>query len=437
MLSSFQYGESSLWLTLVQSTIKNIIQAVAIFAIAQFAVNAFIGSKNKTSIPEAATFNAKPDSTVVPGEYNPIPQSIAPIWPLNSSLDISIYVSPSLIMPSLDRAPRESLILEEKDFTLGDWKDKRVIDTTFPVPKEAQQNGTLWAHFYVALHGNSLDPTAGDYNVATAYHFFRPLNQVLAKKKVVKTKRLLGSSNSTEDDAEPTPSGPVLASYYHPNFTMSFIPDSGYQSYVNMHPAVRSHVTLEATGTRDKTGQNGWYYPVLYVNTFWQLRDHMIEMNNTIKTLPIHITLNNLNNWKFALYASVDESVKTNQRNIAAGGPVTAQGDGSEFEEFKRVLIDTNIYLLSTTAIVSVLHMIFEMLAFKSDIVSPPPLSDAPFPRPFPSHCPFPQTNPLPSPTGATKKTTSASPSAPSSQTSSCKPSSSFTSSTTATAPPG
>ena len=45
-----------------------------------------------------------------------------------------------------------------------------------------------------------------------------------------------------------------------------------------------------------------------------------------------------------------------------------AGGDGSEFEEFKRVLVDTNIYLLSTTAIVSVLHMIFEMLAFKSDI---------------------------------------------------------------------
>lgn len=37
-------------------------------------------------------------------------------------------------------------------------------------------------------------------------------------------------------------------------------------------------------------------------------------------------------------------------------------------EEFKRVLMDTNIYLLSTTFIVSILHSIFEMLAFKSDI---------------------------------------------------------------------
>src|SRR3954454_6012298 len=34
----------------------------------------------------------------------------------------------------------------------------------------------------------------------------------------------------------------------------------------------------------------------------------------------------------------------------------------------KEVLLDTNIYLLSTTIVVSIFHMIFEMLAFKSDI---------------------------------------------------------------------
>lgn len=48
---------------------------------------------------------------------------------------------------------------------------------------------------------------------------------------------------------------------------------------------------------------------------------------------------------------------------MPAGG-----GDGSEFEMVKEVLLDTNIYLLGTTVVVSIFHMIFEMLAFKSDI---------------------------------------------------------------------
>jgi hypothetical protein len=34
----------------------------------------------------------------------------------------------------------------------------------------------------------------------------------------------------------------------------------------------------------------------------------------------------------------------------------------------KEVLLDTNPYLLGTTVIVSIFHMVFEMLAFKSDI---------------------------------------------------------------------
>ena len=34
----------------------------------------------------------------------------------------------------------------------------------------------------------------------------------------------------------------------------------------------------------------------------------------------------------------------------------------------KEVLLDTNIYLLGTTVVVSIFHMLFEMLAFKSDI---------------------------------------------------------------------
>ena len=289
---------------------------------------------------------------------------------MNSSLDISIYVSPSLVMPSLASVAPETLVLQERDFTLGNWQDKREIDTTFSVPTEVQNNGTLWAHFYVALHGHTLDPTSKDYNVANAYHFFRPLNQIIPKKKTAKTKKLLGASDSNNEVEPEIPQGTVFASYYHPNFTMSFIPDSGIQSYVAIHPAVRQHFNLETTGARDESGQNGWYYPVLFVNTFWQLRDHMIELNSTVKTLPLHISLNNLNNWKFSLYASIDEGLKQTQKQAASGGPLPAGGDGSEFEEFKRVLVDTNIYLLSTTAAVSVLHMIFEMLAFKSDIVS-------------------------------------------------------------------
>lgn len=396
---------------------KQIAQGLIIFAATQFAVSYFVGGKvpgsgPATTAPAIPEFNARPDGRFPTGGYNPIPQVITPIWPMNKSLDISIYVASSIAMPSFAHLAPETLVLEEKNFVLGDWKESRIVDTSFLVPKEVQNNGTLWAHVYVALHGHPLDPTANGYSEATAYHFLRPLNQMLAKKKVAKTKKLLGASNDADTEQE-TPRGRIIASHYHPNFTMSFIPDSGLQSYVKMHPAVRQHVVLEATGARDASGQNGWHYPILFVNTFWQLRDHMTELNSSVTKVPLHITLNNLNNWKFSLYASIDEGVKEKQRQVAAGGPIPAGGDGSEFEEFKRVLIDTNIYLLSTTAVVSVLHMVFEMLAFKSDIVSFDILAFEKGVDHFDSH------------TGATRRTTLASPFEPSLLMSLCKPSSS------------
>lgn len=295
---------------------------------------------------------------------------------MNSSLDLSIYVTSSLVMPPLSSVDPSTLVLEEKGFVLGDWKENRQIDTTFLVPKEVQGNGTLWAHFYVALQGHKLDPLAKDYDIAKAYHFFRPLNHILPKKRIAKTKKLLGGSDEKDAGEKADTQNPKSGSYYHPNFTMSFVPDSGTPLYPSMHPAVRQYVQLESTGARDSSGQHGWYYPILFVNTFWQLKDHMIELNSTVTSLPLHINLNNINNWKFSLYASVDEGLKQTQNKAASGGPMPAGGDGSEFEEFKRVLVDTNIYLLSTTAIVSVLHMVFEGLAFKSDIVSTAPFNE-------------------------------------------------------------
>lgn len=346
---------------------------MGIFLLAQFVVTQFISKGKQTADTPGAgatipTYGDRQDSSSN-AEYNPIPQNIAPIWPTNSTIDLSIYVSPSVAMPAFKSVKSETLVLEEKGFTIWNWKENREIETSFPVSKEVQNNGTLWAHFYVALQGAALDPTARDYDVAKAYHFSRPLNHVLPKKKIHKTKNLLAGSEG-EGMKEPDP-GPIFASYYHPNFTLSFIPDSGVMGYTTINQALRQYVVLEGTGARDPSGQHSWYYPILFPNTFWQLRDHMTELNNTVTRLPLHIKLNNLANWKFNLYATMDDSVKQTQRNAATGtGPMPAAGDGSEFEEFKRVLVDTNIYLLSTTAFVSILHMIFEGLAFKSDIVS-------------------------------------------------------------------
>lgn len=57
--------------------------------------------------------------------------------------------------------------------------------------------------------------------------------------------------------------------------------------------------------------------------------------------------------------ASLDDSFNKN---------AAATGGGSELDEVKRMLTETSPILLITTVVVSVLHMLFEMLAFTSDV---------------------------------------------------------------------
>lgn len=356
---------------------KGALQGLGIFLFAQFFIGQFFGNKSNNAPAGSASgpgfsganllFENRPNPSEV---TNPsiLPDLIAPIWAADTSLDISIYVTPSLALPSL-KAPDTTLVLHEKNFTLGNYTDSREIDTTIKLPKQVQHNGTLWAHFLVARTGHELDPMAKGYSSDNAVHFQRPLNQYLAKKKTKKLKNLLSNDGEEVEEEDDTPQVSV-ASYYHPNFTVSLIPDSGTQKLDQIHPAVRQYVQLERTSARDTSGKNGWYYPIVFLNTFWQLRTHMTELNSTVESVPLRITLNNMANWKFSIVTSIDEGSKHSARQAAYGGPVPGGGDGNEWEMVKEILLDTNIYLLGTTGIVTILHMLFETLAFKNDIVS-------------------------------------------------------------------
>ncbi|KAI5290453.1 hypothetical protein KEM54_001515 [Ascosphaera aggregata] len=305
-----------------------------------------------------------------------VPFNIAPAWPLTSSLDIAVYVSPERELPYITQVEETEdviKVLEEKNFAIGNFDESREVGGTFKVPAAVQNNGTLWAHFFVALSGHQIDPAQEDYDTAVAYYFSRRLTEYLPKKKQAKLKNLL-SSNATEaasegeeNEEEQSSKQKIISTFYHPNITVSVIPDSGVLTVRSLHPSVRRHIVLEKSGARDASGYHGWYYPIMFVNKFWQLKSHMTEINSTVETLPFHITLNNQKNWKFSILATMDDSMKQAAQQQASGQSLSG-GDGSEFEMFKEILLDTNAYLLATTGIVSLLHMVFETLAFKNDI---------------------------------------------------------------------
>jgi hypothetical protein len=138
--------------------IRSAVQGIAIFIGVQFFMTQITGKKSATTnttdesgavvqVPantaEIPPFLARPDSLDEGAVYNPMPQRIAPMWPLDSALDVTIVVSPTFAAEPLKSVPKERIVVDETAFKLGDYNENRAISTEFNVPKEVQNNGTL------------------------------------------------------------------------------------------------------------------------------------------------------------------------------------------------------------------------------------------------------------------------------------------------------
>lgn len=92
-----------------------------------------------------------------------------------------------------------------------------------------------------------------------------------------------------------------------------------------------------------------------------QLREEQYPINATVPKLPLHINFETLGTLKFNIFASMQAASEAPKQPGMGGG----MGD---LDEVKRMLITANPYGLVLTAVVTVFHMIFEFLAFSSDV---------------------------------------------------------------------
>ncbi|KAG8981290.1 hypothetical protein FRB90_007352, partial [Tulasnella sp. 427] len=252
-----------------------------------------------------------------------------------------------------------------RNITFGDWKDERAEEFVVDVPQSVQRNGSMWLHTYLTTHRveTGLDGLDEGFNPDTLYHFRKPLTRYLKKPKVVVEKNLLSGEDDAEfqrRQAEAEAEADVWLSYWHPNVTLTLVSDPPIMPSNGISVPTVRYFTPHP-GKRDATGKTGFYYPVIFPNDFWLLRGHMSPVNATTPTLPLRITYHPISTLKFNLFASFSQGF--DEAANKGGGAASA-----DLDEIKRTLIETNPWLLITTAVVSILHMLFEMLAFSSDI---------------------------------------------------------------------
>ncbi|RXK41373.1 cleft lip and palate associated transmembrane protein [Tremella mesenterica] len=293
---------------------------------------------------------ASPDSTTIPNVQSTVPDTVAvPLWPIGTPMSMLLFVSTS---PTGNDVDTSSPLLAWDGLTYGNWKEERAADLLLEVPEIVRlHNGTWWIDI-VLVKGGGTDLQGKTQEDLVSYR--KQLTRFLPKKRVRKEKKLIRGEGQEEEETEPSELPPAtIVSHWSSNLTLTIMSESPKINTQSLQPLVVPHIQIVTRPDGPK------YYPPVFPNDFWLLRENMLPINDTSYQLPLHVSYAPITNWKFHLFATMTQSFEQAAQQ---------QGGGQEMDEVKRMLTETSPWLLITTAIVTLLHTVFEFLAFSSDI---------------------------------------------------------------------
>jgi hypothetical protein len=278
------------------------------------------------------------------------PRYLYPMWGENSyPIDLKFYINDK---KNVDEC--ESPIYTLSNVTI-EGKNDVTQHFTLRVPDSMKfHNGSLYLHTYISRPG---------FNETG--HKTVQLSTYMPKKKIVKLHKLIGQGDdevTVGEHVEDDTSLPIVP-FWHPNVTISIAKAPGLIDLNSIPPPMADVFPLDSLDRRDNsTGQIVQYFPIIYQNKFWQLKDHMSEINDTIDEVDLNLSIDFAAFWKIQALVLFSDGMKQQENNAMS------MTDGSEIDSIKKILLDTNPYLLGITILVSLLHSLLEFLAFKSDI---------------------------------------------------------------------
>jgi Cleft lip and palate transmembrane protein 1 (CLPTM1) len=283
------------------------------------------------------------------------------VWPDGQKFDMAVYVSETYDFFDFDN--EDKLVWSENNLVYGQLEsNNRYKNVSIPATPRMQQNGSVYAHVYLTQIGKSPDPSTKNFRRLATVYKRHMINTYRPKPKVHARKNLLSGEyaddrieeDDTHEDIIAKQAAPQeIVSFWRPKFALRLLHDFTSFPYGQLPAPLASFYELHERGN-----QHG-YFPVVYPSYFWTLKEEYIQMNSTVTEVPLEMSLEMISMMAFQFQVQMEESWKQQAQ---------FGGNEGDTEEFKRMLMDTNPYLLAITFGVSMLHMVFDFLAFKNDI---------------------------------------------------------------------
>mmetsp|Transcript_15549 Transcript_15549/g.20277 ORF Transcript_15549/g.20277 Transcript_15549/m.20277 type:complete len:632 (-) Transcript_15549:1486-3381(-) len=292
------------------------------------------------------------------------------LWKKGSVMTLDVYITESEDFDFMDvdsKHKRQPLASWHEDGLTFDSSPANSRNVTVEVPLGpgfANNETRLFAHAFLSLSRGirNRDHAIRDSNMMMNVTI--PLMKFKLRKKAKQVRNLLGDGHndanlekleSTEDDSilgkaiKLTEEDVVLA-YIKPSVTLEMV-DYRASFPRNAIPSQMSELMTFNT--------EGDYFPILYPSEFWITSKDLVIVNGTLTNTKIELKYHSTSNWKWMLMSGMERNWKTQE---------AMTGDDGESDVIRTMLMDTNPWLLAVTGVVSLLHSLFDFLAFKNDI---------------------------------------------------------------------
>ncbi|ORX65636.1 cleft lip and palate transmembrane 1 [Linderina pennispora] len=306
--------------------------------------------------------------------------ALVPYWRYGDRMSLALYVNEDAACSNAT-IEQQSPAWEVKDILYGDTGINYQADLELAASASVQNNGTLYAHAVFTRNGYGKHPKEDNYDADNVAVVTWPLTYYVRYRKPDHVKKLVefphkgsGVELTAEEisardqqralrEARESEMDGKLVSYWYPNLTLAIV-DSGMElyPYSSEPPVVHKWIKLADVRGKDPQSHLTYMKPIFFVNDFWRLQSHMSLINETTSALPLHVQVSSLSLWKFRVFCSMDHSAKQQEQGLF-GEDLGSSG----MDEMKRMLADTNPVLLAITFIVTLLHSLFDFLAFKND----------------------------------------------------------------------
>lgn len=248
--------------------------------------------------------------------------------------------------------------------TANQTMNQRNVTLTIPMSQSIWNNETgLYAHVRLIRQRISGVKSPSDILIKRMV-----LTRYRKRKKNRDVKSLLDSpvddaveqtkhDNSVLTQASLNKTHDQLLLYIKPSLTIQMVEigQIDFQTRTSIPKQISDYMDwYEGDPTRD------WYYPIIYQSEFWITSSSLREVNGTLRKSTLDVKFEPVAMWKWQLQSQTEESWRKQEA-------MTGEEDQGN-DVLRNMLLDTNPYLLAITAIVSILHTIFDMLAFKNDI---------------------------------------------------------------------